>query len=125
MGPDFHCPRLSLSLLTALSAPRAKGAKDCVLHPDPGAPAPLTCFFRFTLELPGLRIKQMVFSFPLDLGCAFVCVCMFTSRSPVQIDWEWAGAPQPKERRKCGKGLWAERRKGVLKAPHSRLCGPG
>lgn len=43
------------------------------------APSPLGChpyyiFFRFTLELPGPRIKQMILLFHLDLGCAFVCL---------------------------------------------------
>lgn len=80
--------------------PRAGGAGDCSLHPAPGAP-PVTSFFRFSLELPGLGIKQMIFLFHLDLGCTFVCS---TLGSPVQTGREQAGAPPAQGKEGTGPG---------------------
>lgn len=58
-----HCPHGSQGQRSQglFSAPRPLGC------------CPVTSLFRFTLEIPGPRIKQMIFLFHLDLSCAFVC----------------------------------------------------
>lgn len=99
-GARLPPPASSQAFSSPPSWPPGRGAGDCSLHPAPGAP-PVTSFFRFSLELPGLGIKQMIFLFHLDLGCTFVCS---TLGSPVQTGREQAGAPPAQGKEGTGPG---------------------
>uniref|UniRef100_A0A8B9YTH3 Testis expressed 264, ER-phagy receptor n=1 Tax=Bos mutus grunniens TaxID=30521 RepID=A0A8B9YTH3_BOSMU len=61
-------------LLTVLSAPRARGPRTVICTQPLGLPPLLHLFFQIHVELPGPRIKKMIFL----VSPGFVlCICLF------------------------------------------------